>query len=104
MKKWYLFYSTNKASEKLQQLVGELQSSDNKQDTKLHQLGVEIQEAENNDELGLAFPLAFSFVPWRHHIQIITKCKDIDEALFFPTILLQNIINWCKNPHFLIRN
>ena len=83
MKKWYLFYSTNKASEKLQQLVGELHSSDNKQDTKLHQLGVEIQEAENNDELGLAFPLAFSFVPWGHHIQIITKCKDIDEALFF---------------------
>ena len=95
MKKWYLFYSTNKASEKLQQLVGELQSSDNKQDTKLHQLGKEIQEAEYNDELGLAFPLAFSFVPWGHHIQIITKCKDIDEALFY----IHQTINegWSRN-------
>lgn len=27
--------------------------------------------------------MPFSFVPWGHHIQIITKCKDIDEALFY---------------------
>lgn len=95
MKKWYLFYSTNKASQKLQQLVGELQNTDNKQNTKLHQLGAEIQEAEYNDELGLAFPLAFSFVPWGHHIQIITKCKDIDEALFY----IHQTINegWSRN-------
>ena len=95
MKKWYLFYSTNKASQKLQQLVGELQNTDNKQNTKLQQLGAEIQEAEYNDELGLAFPLAFSFVPWGHHIQIITKCKDIDEALFY----IHQTINegWSRN-------
>ena len=73
MKKWYLFYSTNKANEKLHQLGGELQTSDNKQKTKLQQLGEEIQEAEFNDELGLAFPLAFSFVPWGHHIEITTN-------------------------------
>lgn len=73
MKKWYLFYSTNKANEKLHQLGGELQNSDNKQKTKLQQLGAEIQETEFNDELGLAFPLAFSFVPWGHHIEITTN-------------------------------
>lgn len=73
MKKWYLFYSTNKANEKLHQLGGELQTSDNKQKTKLQQLGAEIQETEFNDELGLAFPLAFSFVPWGHHIEITTN-------------------------------
>lgn len=73
MKKWYIFYSSNKTNQKLQQLVAELQTSDNKQKTKLQQLGAEIQEAEFNDELGLAFPLAFSFVPWGHHIEITTK-------------------------------
>ena len=73
MKKWYLFYSTNKEKEKLHQLGGELQNSDNKLNTKLQQLGAEIQEAEFNDELGLAFPLAFSFVPWGHHIEITTN-------------------------------
>lgn len=36
-----------------------------------------------DSESGLAFPLMFSFVPWGHHVEIITKCKDIDEALFY---------------------
>lgn len=83
MKKWYEFYSSNTTSEKLQQLVGELQHTDNKTDIKLHQLGAEIQEIEVDPNMGLAFPLAFSFVPWGHHVEIITKCKDIDEALFY---------------------
>ena len=95
MKKWYIFYSSNITNQKLQQLVAELQTSDNKQKTKLQQLGAEIQEAEFNDELGLAFPLAFSFVPWGHHIEITTKCKDINEALFY----IQQTINegWSRN-------
>lgn len=95
MKKWYLFYSTNKANEKLHQLGGELQSSDNKLNTKLQQLGAEIQETEHSPNMGLAFPLVFSFVPWRHHVEITTKCKDIDEALFY----IQQTINegWSRN-------
>lgn len=83
MKKWYEFYSSNAATEKLQQLVGELQQSDNKTGIKLHQVGAEIHEQAMNSEFGLAFPLMFSFVPWGHHVEIITKCKDIDEALFY---------------------
>lgn len=83
MKKWYEFYSSNASAEKLQQLVGELQNADNKINTKLHQVGGEIQDPILNGGFGEAFPLAFSFVPWRHHVEIITKCKDIDEALFY---------------------
>jgi len=95
MKKWYIFYSSNKTNQKLQQLVAELQSTDNKQNTKLHQVGAEIQEDEKSLGLGFAFPLAFSFVPWRHHVEIITKCKDIDEALFY----IQQTTNggWSRN-------
>lgn len=95
MKKWYIFYSSNKTNQKLQQLVAELQSADNKDFTKLQQVGAEIQEDEQSLGLGFAFPLAFSFVPWGHHIQIITKCKDIDEALFY----IQQTINegWSRN-------
>lgn len=95
MKKWYLFYSTNKANEKLHQLGGELQNSDNKLNTKLQQLGAEIRETEHSPKIGLAFPIVFSFVPWRHHIEITTKCKDIDEALFY----IQQTINegWSRN-------
>lgn len=95
MKKWYLFYSTNKANEKLHQLGGELQNSDNKLNTKLQQLGAEIRETEHSPKMGLAFPIVFSFVPWRHHVEITTKCKDIDEALFY----IRQTINegWSRN-------
>ncbi|MBR4088947.1 MAG: DUF1016 family protein, partial [Bacteroidales bacterium] len=66
----------------------------------LHQFGAEIQRIENQykvrldqfggvlmdiflPESGREFPLPFSLVPWRHHIEIITKCKLKEEALFY---------------------
>lgn len=54
IKKWYLFYQSSDYAEKIQQVVGELD-----------------------------FPFIFSFVPWGHHIEIITKCKSVEEALFY---------------------
>lgn len=30
----------------------------------------------------LQYPQVFSIVPWSHHIMIVAKCKDIDEAIF----------------------
>lgn len=30
---------------------------------------------------GISF--CFGFVPWRHHVEIVTKCKTIEEALFY---------------------
>ena len=76
MKKWYLFYTQNAqilhqpgaespSRKKLQRPVGEIQ---NRQ--KLYQVGRE-------------FPQQFALVPWRHHIEIITKCKTVKEALFY---------------------
>ena len=37
-----------------------------------HQLGDDLQ-----------MPETFGMVPWKHHVQIITKCDTIDEALFY---------------------
>ncbi|MEZ3598752.1 MAG: hypothetical protein K1V81_06640 [Paramuribaculum sp.] len=54
MKKWYLFFSSTEAAEKLHQAGG---------------------------EFGLPFVL--ELVPWRHQVDIITKCKSIDEAIFY---------------------
>ncbi len=65
MKKWHIFYSRKGHAEKL------------------HQLGGEFDDARDTLTEGVAFPLAFSFVPWRHHVDIITQCKNIDEALFY---------------------
>ena len=100
MKQWYLFYSrdTEKlaqigrelSSVKLQQVVGELQSVENKSDIKLHQLGGELVEdklhqlgGEIKVKEGISFPVIFALVPWKHHVEIITKCKTIEEALFY---------------------
>lgn len=81
MKRWYLFYSSlNDADEKLYQLGKELQISDSKVVTKLHQLGEEIHEGKSD---GFPFPEIFAFVPWRHHIEIISRCKNIEEAIYY---------------------
>ena len=71
MKKWYLFYSDLAAQEKLYQLGRELN------DEKLQQPVREI-----TDE-GVPFPAIFAYVPWRHHVEIVTKSQSIDEALFY---------------------
>lgn len=85
MKKWYLFYADGDAEEKLQRAVGELQSSVNQAVIKLQQSVGEIQYlvSKTNNEIGMAFPQPFALVPWGHHVDIITKCKSIDEALFY---------------------
>jgi predicted nuclease of restriction endonuclease-like (RecB) superfamily len=93
MKQWYLFYSrdTEKlaqfgrelSSVKFQQVVGELQSVENKSDIKLQQAVGEILEPKNSQLSGIDFPALFALVPWGHHIEIIAKCKTVEEALFY---------------------
>ena len=90
MKQWYLFY--NQEDIKLHQLGGE---SGN---IKLHQPGGEIMhqagaeillqsvrelEDEKLQQPVEEFPALFGLVPWRHHVEIISKCKSIEEALFY---------------------
>lgn len=48
----------------------------------MHQVGAELS-SEKLHQIGGEFPLPFALVPWRHHVEIITKCKSIDEALFY---------------------
>lgn len=88
MKKWYLFYS-----EKLQQIVEEkfddfcfnqLKQYNGETIKKLQQVVGEID-----------FPAIFAFVPWGHHVQIITKCKDVDEAMFYIRSTIRE--GWSRN-------
>ena len=100
MKKWYLFYS-----EKLQQIVGDFglypdkilhqvsggfsQRTDNSTLIKLHQAGGEFK-SENDDT---NFPQLFACVPWKHHVEIITKCESIEEALFYLKLTVQESLS-----------
>lgn len=76
MKKWFLFYSSLVAHEKLLQAVRELPNS------KLLQPVREIPSSKLQQPVG-EFPSPFACVPWGHHIAIISKCKSVDEALFY---------------------
>lgn len=81
MKQWYLFYS--KESEKLAQFGREMQSVDYQIANRLHQLGGEIVGADKPEIDGVGFPALLALIPWRHHVEIVTKCKNIEEALFY---------------------
>ena len=81
MKRWYSFYSQDSEqvlalSDKAYQEISAI---------KLHQVGAEIQENTKLHQAGaeMAFPVMFGFVPWRHHVEIVSKCKNIEEAMFY---------------------
>lgn len=81
MKQWYFFY-TQGDTQTLQQVGAELQKLKNQHQIKLHQIGAETQ-VEILHQHGGEFPVPFALIPWRHHVEIITKCKSIEEALFY---------------------
>ena len=53
-----------------------------------------------SDEIGhqvgdqLEIPENFTLVPWRHHVCIITKCKSVDEAMFYIDKTIEG--NWSR--------
>ena len=69
MKKWYSFYAEN---EQISDMLQSFNMLIDVESEKLQQVVAEIP-----------FPAGFSFIPWGHHCLIITKCKAVDEALFY---------------------
>lgn len=81
MKRWYLFYTANAKPLKLQQLVKEIPLVDER---RLSQIGTGASAQKLQQPVEeFSFPEAFCYVPWGHHILIISKCKSIEEALFY---------------------
>ncbi len=80
MKRWYLFYYEKVIKgQQVVDLIG-------------HQVGDELEVAISQrviDEKGqqvvdqLQFPDLFGFIPWGCHILVFSKCKSLDEALFY---------------------
>lgn len=88
MKQWYLFYA--QSAEKLAQLGRELTASQ-----KLAQLGREISDVPSSTNDSIAFPKYFAFVPWKHHVAIVSKCKSVEEALFYVIKCINE--GWSRN-------
>ena len=93
MKKWYLFYSNDSDTEKLQRLVGELQASINQEHIKLQRPVGEIVKqpvSEIWNTTSTEFPLPFALVPWGQHIEIVSRSKSIEEAVFYINQVIAN--------------
>ena len=77
MKRWYLFY--------FQKL------------TKGHQVGDLLQPDRKSHQLDgfLEMPDIFGLVPWKHHVHIFSKCKTLDEALFYVNIVAKE--GWSRS-------
>ncbi len=83
MKRWYSFYSQC-GNEKLQQLVVEMEKRVFSNSTRLEQIGINTSEQKLQQlVVELDFPKIFAYVPWGHHLQIITKANTVEEALFY---------------------
>ena len=76
MKRWYLFY--NEQDTKSQRAVDQFS----------HQVGDLLLKEGKEAELGM--PDIFGQVPWGQHIDIISNCKSIDEALFYIRKVVEN--------------
>ncbi len=93
MKKWYLFYSNDADTEKLQRLVGELQASINQERIKLQRPVGEIVKqpvSEIWNTMSIDFPLPFTLVPWGQHIEIVSRSRSVEEALFYIKQVIAN--------------
>lgn len=93
MKKWYLFYSNDADTEKLQRLVGELQTSINQDRIKLQRPVGEIEKqsvSEIRNPPSIDFPLPFALVPWGQHVEIVSRSKSVEEALFYINQVIAN--------------
>jgi predicted nuclease of restriction endonuclease-like (RecB) superfamily len=87
VKSFYLFYNQNIT--KSQQLVGEFKLDDN---SNLQQVAGEFKNEKNPNRQQLVgeFPQKLFLIPWGHHIQIFTKCKNVTEALFYINKTIEN--------------
>lgn len=80
MKRWYMFYSEQ--IEKSQRPID--------------QLGQQAADLINNSEKSqrpvdqLDMPVMFGQIPWGQHIDIVSRCKTLEEALFYIRQVVSN--------------
>lgn len=94
MKQWYLFYSQPANSLKLKQAISVFEEYAFSNQLALDQVGQTIVKTGNVKQPVSVFPTPFGFIGWSHHITIVQKCKDIDEALFYVLKTIEN--NWSR--------
>ena len=87
MRQWYSFYYEQITNR--QQPVGEIESINRQQP---------VGEMENQNRQRpadeMVMPDKFAFVPWGHHIELISKCHSLQEAFFYINQVING--NWSR--------
>ncbi len=94
MKQWYLFYSAPEHEEKLKQAVSQFEEYVKQHQVALSHISTYCPTDAITKQAVSLFPNMFAFIGWSHHIVIIQKCKNIDEALFYVLKTIEN--NWSR--------
>jgi len=91
-RRFYLFY--NQEITNRQQLANEFKNDNN---SNLQQVARDLKNGENQNSQQLAndFSQKLFLIPWFHHVTIITKCKNIKEALFYINKTIEN--GWSRS-------
>ena len=85
MRQWYAFYYQRVTN--WQQPIAKLAELNWQQPIAKFDEAIRQQPIDE-----LVFPDAFALVPWGHHIQVMSKSKSVDEALFYIKQTIAN--NW----------
>lgn len=85
MRKWYSFYSLDPS---FPERVKDIEDRFAPDSVRMQQLvpgsiDVEVKRKLQQAVAETGFPSVFAFVPWGHHVEIVNKCKTVDEALFY---------------------
>ena len=87
LKRFYLFYNQDVTIR--QQLGDDFKKNENQ--SIRHQVGDEFKSDENVNRQQLVDDLQKLFlIPWRHHVEIFTKCKNTKEAYFYINKTIEN--------------
>lgn len=96
MKQWYSFYYERVTI--CHQVGGELADSKwHQADAKIRQQVAGGMETANCHQVGgeLEMPSDFALVPWKHHVEIVSKSNSLDEALFYINQTIAG--NWSRS-------
>jgi predicted nuclease of restriction endonuclease-like (RecB) superfamily len=93
IRQWYEFYFESVSN--WQQVVANL---DEEKRDKIWQQAVANLDEEKRDKIwqqAVANLDIFFSVPWGHHLYILSKCKDVEKALFYQQKVVEN--NWSRS-------
>ena len=91
MKRWYLFYHERIA--KGQQLIDRIgHQLDDQTGEEGQQNAAQTNNSEKSQRLvdQLDMPVEFGQIPWGQHIDIVSRCKSLEEALFYVRQVVDN--------------